>query len=69
MKKTIYLPQFDKKAEAEVFGGKITVRYDGNEGFPRNLKVKDQFYVVIDEQEKVMILTRKAIGSWHFSLL
>ncbi|UQY42747.1 hypothetical protein M1E08_07755 [Erwinia sp. PK3-005] len=69
MKKTIYLPQFDKKAEAEVFGNKITVRYDGNESFPRSLKVKDQFYVVIDEQEKVMILTRKAIGSWHFSLL
>lgn len=69
MKKTIYLPQFDKKAEAEVFGSKITVRYEGNESFPRSLKVKDQFYVVIDEQEKVMILTRKAIGSWHFSLL
>lgn len=69
MKKTISLPQFDKKAEAEVFGNKITVRYDGNESFPRSLKVKDQFYVVIDEQEKVMILTRKAIGSWHFSLL
>lgn len=69
MKKTIYLPQFDKKAEAEIFASKITVRYEGNESFPRSLKLKDQFYVVIDEQEKVMILTRKAIGAWHFSLL
>ncbi|GLR11009.1 hypothetical protein COO59_15940 [Mixta theicola] len=69
MKKTIYLPQFDKKAEAEIFGKKITVRYEGNESFPRNLKVKEQFYVVIDGEEKVMVLTRNAIGSWHFSLL
>jgi len=68
VKKTIYLPQFDKSAVAEIFGNKITVRYEGNEDFPRSLKVKDQYYVVIDGEEKTMVLVRKAIGSWQFSL-
>jgi len=68
VKKTIYLPQYDKKAEAQVVGNKITVRYEENEDFPRRLKVKDQFYVVIEGEEKIMVLTRSPIGSWHFTL-
>lgn len=68
MKKTIYLPQFDKKANAEIFGNKITIRYEGNEDFPKSLKIKDQYYVVIDGEEKIMVLVRKPMGSWQFSL-
>ncbi|MDW8845979.1 hypothetical protein AAH450_08750 [Erwinia sp. P7711] len=68
MKKTIYLPQYDKKAEAHIVGDKIKVRYDENEDFPKRLKVKDQFYVVIDGEERIMVLTRSPIGSWHFTL-
>lgn len=68
MKKTIYLPQYDKKAEAQIVGDKVTVRYEENESFPKRLKVKDQFYVVIDGEERIMVLNRNAIGSWHFTL-
>ncbi|MDT0177898.1 hypothetical protein ACR6A7_03055 [Pantoea sp. RRHST58] len=68
MKNKIYLPQFDVSADAEIFGQKITVRYEGNEHFPKRLKVKEQYFVVIDGQEKIMVLERKAIGSWQFSL-
>ncbi|WP_158086622.1 hypothetical protein [Pantoea conspicua] len=52
MKKKITLPQFGQQADAEVFGNKITVRYEGNESFPRGLKLNEQYYVVIDGVEK-----------------
>lgn len=68
MKNKIYLPQFDVSANVEVFGNKVTVRYEGNENFPKRLKVKEQYFVVIDGIEKIMVLERKAIGSWQFSL-
>ena len=68
MKKKITLPQFGQQADAEVFGTKITVRYEGNESFPRGLKVNEQYYVVIDGEEKTMTLVRKPMGSWQFSL-
>jgi len=68
VKNKIYLPQFDVSANVEVFGNKVTVRYEGNENFPKRLKVKEQYFVVIDGTEKIMVLERKAIGSWQFSL-
>lgn len=68
MKKTIYLPQYDKSAEAQIVGKKITVRYEGNESFPKNLRINDQYFVVVDGEEKIMVLTRKPMGSWQFTL-
>lgn len=68
MKNKIYLPQFDVSADVEIFVNKVTVRYDGNEHFPKRLKVKEQYFVVIDGKEKIMVLERKAIGSWQFTL-
>lgn len=68
MKKKITLPQFGQQADAEVFGNKITVRYEGNESFPRGLKINEQYYVEIDGEEKIMTLVRKPMGSWQFSL-
>ncbi|RPE03218.1 hypothetical protein BBB56_07470 [Candidatus Pantoea deserta] len=68
MKNKIYLPQFDVSADVEMSGNKITVRYQGNENFPKRLKVREQYFVVIDGKEKIMVLERKAMGSWQFSL-
>ncbi|MEZ3500479.1 hypothetical protein [Pantoea sp. KPR_PJ] len=68
MKNKMYLPQFDISADVEIFGNKITVRYEGNENFPRRLKLKEQYFVVIDGQERIMVLERKGIGSCQFLL-
>jgi hypothetical protein len=68
VKKKITLPQFGQEADAEVFGNKITVRYEGNESFPRGLKLNEQYYVVIDGVEKTMMLVRKPMGSWQFTI-
>ncbi|WP_293649229.1 hypothetical protein [uncultured Pantoea sp.] len=68
VKSKIYLPQFDISADVEIFGNKLRVRYEGNENFPKRLKVKEQYFVVIDGKETTMVLERKAIGSWQFFL-